>query len=234
MQWGDFRPLQQTRYGQILVVTPPAETIRVDTASVPAYLSALAPYSVNEMFVNTNELEYSPDGKEIRRYIEYKFPQKEYYKDGYSIFGHEVFCDRDFHYSRSTREAGKIAFWQFGGAMLEAFDHLPSYYKYYPFNDEKPSMQIYLDAAAKYIKVLNQLRSVSGTGIIFGERGSMSWEYILTGPFEAAGLAKSYRIEKQKPNPDKEIMHLFTLVKWRMDAGWWDNDNYQEMCKNKY
>lgn len=75
---------------------------------------------------------------------------------------------------------------------------------------------------------------MSGDDIVWGERGPRSWEYILTGPFEAAGVAKSFKIEKNKANPDKEVLHLFTLVRWRMDAGWWDKDNYREMCSNKY
>lgn len=114
------------------VVAPPAETMRADTASVPAYLSALAPYSVDEMLVSTKELECTPDGKEIRGYVEYKFPQKEYYRDGYSIFGHERFCGLDFHFDRGTRDAGKIASCQFGDAMLDAFEHLSAYYQSIP------------------------------------------------------------------------------------------------------
>lgn len=85
--------------------------------------------------------------------------------------------------------------------MLEAFGHLSSYHQYYPFHDEKLSKQIYLDAAAKHIKVLKQFHYMSGDDIVWGERGSRSWEI---------------------------------LVKWMMDAGWWDKDNYREMCSSRY
>lgn len=56
--------------------------------------------------------------------------------------------------STAIRDAGKIPLRQLGDAMLEAFEHLPSYYQYYPQHDQYLSRQVYLDAAAKYIRVL--------------------------------------------------------------------------------
>ncbi|KAJ6789187.1 hypothetical protein PWT90_05908 [Aphanocladium album] len=221
------------------VVTPPADAMRADTDSVPAYLSAHAPYSVNEMFVSTHELEYSADGKAYRGYVEDKLPQLEYYQEGYSAFGHEIFrhdqddyYDHDEHYL-SIRNAGKNAFSQFSDASVHALnEHLLSYYRVYPYRYHEPSRQIYVDAAAKYIQRLQHTYYSTEWGVVSGGCSVWLWEHVLTSPFEAAGLAKAYKIEKKKPHPDEEILHLFTLIKWRIDAGWWDNDMYKRLWEN--
>ena len=45
--------------------------------------------------------------------------------------------------------------------------------------------------------------------------------------FEADDVGKPFKVEKKKASPDEDVLHLFRLVKRRMDLGWWDDDEYK-------
>ena len=154
------------------------------TGSMDVYLSALAPYSVDQMLIHINEFEHLPDGKEIRGYNEDTESQSIFYKKGYFRFGRTIFTDpweedKELPYVREGKLASVDLFYGLSGA----FEYLHSWYgsttSYDSVNEQ--SLQIYVDVAAKCIGTIRHTPYKDWESYVLGGPNYLdcSWEVIL-------------------------------------------------------
>ena len=201
------------------------------TGSMDVYLSAIAPYSVDQLLIHINEFEHSPDGREICEYDDDTESQSIFYKKGYFRFGRSIFidpCEEDWEtpYAQIMRE-GKRASAELFYGLMDAFEYIPSWFRTmrsWDF-DEEQTLQIYFDVAAKYIGTIRHTPYKDAESYVLGGPNYLrySWESILGYEYTPDNIVKLFKAEKKKgvgANTDK--LHLMKLAKWRMDRGWWN------------
>ncbi|KAJ2965965.1 hypothetical protein NQ176_g10364 [Zarea fungicola] len=200
---------------------------------VSVYISAKAPYTVDELYLNVEKYEYYANGKFVLPYVEDWNKSSLWYKEGYYTFGRTIFTDDllendDDRIIVRVLKAGTLGTGQvsgIGGTLkelaYEAGDSHPWHTSY-----GYVTMQIYLDALARNIKTVKTAYNERAETSV-GDAGH--WESLLGYYFESDDIVKAFKKEKSKEDPNEHVLHWFRLVKRRMDLGWWDDDHYKRL-----
>ncbi|TQV90383.1 Protein kinase-like domain [Cordyceps javanica] len=210
---------------------------------VDVYVSAKAPYVVDEMLVDIKHFERFADGKIIRGFVEDKPESSSYYREGYYTFGRKIFNEQhgrgpDFRptdQAKTLLKTGRMSDTQLYCATSNWIEYLWASCSEDSVRFNLAPIRIYLDAMARNIGTIKtngkENRStllVGGTNNRTGDwLQNTSWERVFSMHFEADDVVKAFKIEKKKRFPDENLLHFFRLTKRRMDMGWWDDADFK-------
>ncbi len=218
--------------------------------AVDAYISAKAPYVVDEMLIDVKNFERFADGKVIRGFVEDGPKSSLYYREGYYNFGRRIFdehhgCGPNFEPNDSMKHHIKIG----RMADIQLSCSIDNWVAYLRDNCDEDSaifnqapIRIYLDAMARNIRTVRRrgwkdrvFVIAGGTNEIAGPWADYrSWESVFCVQFEADDVLAAFRKEKKKQYPDENVLHYFRLTKRRMDLGWWDDAFYKWIWNERH
>ncbi|KAJ6781059.1 hypothetical protein PWT90_10880 [Aphanocladium album] len=207
--------------------------------SLDLYVSAVAPYTVDDMEFHVEASEHWADGTLVLPYVEGPLESRNYYpRPDFLPFGHDIFHNRAAYERWSflssepdhSVDAPQRAAYQLWTAIYTPFfvwvQQLRGHHSYV----RDKSLRIYFDVIANTVG-FTHLVSEDAHGIfnrfdMISRDGIYGWEDILTPGFTSPDIFEALQVEEQKQSAD-DPRNFLHHVKKRMDLGWWDNALYQ-------